>query len=291
VQIPQLAESLGFDSYLLPDHPTIGYECWTTLAAVAMATNRIKLGTLTSCIYYRNPVLLARAASDVDRISNGRLVLGIGFGNVESEFMALGIPWRSVHERQEALEETVYIMRGLWSRQPFTYRGTHFHLREANGAPGPLQQPHVPLIIGGGGERVTLRQVAQYADASNFAASNLAGSAFTLDDVKRKFAALRQHCAEIDRPYDSVLRTYLDVPVILAETRDAVQAKLASKMSPKSREFWKTSLLAVTPEEAIAHYRGLVAAGVQYFMVQLMGNDVETLRLLGERVLPAVANR
>jgi alkanesulfonate monooxygenase SsuD/methylene tetrahydromethanopterin reductase-like flavin-dependent oxidoreductase (luciferase family) len=200
VQIAQLAEALGIDSYLLPDHPTIGYECWTALAAVAMATNRIRLGTLTSCIYYRNPVLLARAASDVDRISNGRLVLAIGIGDVESEFVAFGIPWRSVHERQQALEETVHILRGLWSEQPFTYQGAHFQVKEANGAPGPLQQPHVPLIIAGGGERVTLRQVAQHADASNFAASTLAGSAFTLEDVQRKYAVLRQHCAEIGRP-------------------------------------------------------------------------------------------
>jgi alkanesulfonate monooxygenase SsuD/methylene tetrahydromethanopterin reductase-like flavin-dependent oxidoreductase (luciferase family) len=123
LHLARTAETLGFDSFWVPDHPTGGAECWTTLAALAAATTRIRLGSLTSCVFYRSPALLARAAADVDRISSGRLVLGLGIGDDDGEFAALNIPWLSVRERQQALEETVHIVRGLWNGQPFTYRG------------------------------------------------------------------------------------------------------------------------------------------------------------------------
>jgi alkanesulfonate monooxygenase SsuD/methylene tetrahydromethanopterin reductase-like flavin-dependent oxidoreductase (luciferase family) len=287
-QVVQLAEALGFDSYWTYDHPTGGSESWTTLAAVAESTAKMRLGTLTSCIFYRSPALLARAAADVDRISQGRLVLGLGIGDAEAEFTALGIPWLSVRERQQALEEAIQIVWGLWGEQPFTYQGKHFQVAEATGAPGPMQQPHVPLLIAGGGERVTLRQVAQYADVSNFGAHAWAGGAFTPEDVRRKYDALRGHCQAVGRPYEAILRTYADFPVILADTPDAVQAKLAA-IPTEDQAFYQTSTLAATTAEAIAHYRGLAAAGVQYFIVALWGHDVETLRLLGEQVMPAVS--
>jgi alkanesulfonate monooxygenase SsuD/methylene tetrahydromethanopterin reductase-like flavin-dependent oxidoreductase (luciferase family) len=147
-----------------------------------------------------------------------------------------------------------------------------------------VQQPHVPLLIAGGGERVTLRQVAQYADVSNFAPHPAAGSAYTSDDVRRKYDALRRHCDDMGRPYESILRTYLHFPVILAETPAAVQAKLA--MVPSDAR--EPSLLAATPSEAIAHYRDLAAAGVQYFIAATWGHDAETLRLLGQQVRPEI---
>src|SRR5262249_17478754 len=151
-------------------------------------------------------------------------------------------------------------------------------------APGPLQRPHVPLLIAGGGERVTLRQVAQYGDACNIGAHAWGGGAFTADDVRRKFDVLRQHCEAVGRPYEAILRTYLNIPVVLGKTRAAVQAKLDAIPAPVRAHF-QTSLLAATPEEANAHFRGLVAAGVQYFVVAVWGHDVESVRLLGEQVL------
>jgi alkanesulfonate monooxygenase SsuD/methylene tetrahydromethanopterin reductase-like flavin-dependent oxidoreductase (luciferase family) len=230
--------------------------------------------------------VLARAAADVDRISNGRLVLGVGIGDHRHEFAALNIPWLSARERQQALEETVQIVQGLWSEEPFTFQGTHFQVTGASGDPGPLQQPYVPLLIAGGGERGTLRQVAQYADVSNFGPHADAGSAFTPEDVRRKYEVLRRYCEQVGRPYDAVLRTYIDLP-ILAETRVAADAKIEA-MPADSRAYLGPALHGSTPAEAIAHFRELVDAGVQYFVLILWPGEMETLRLLGEQVIPAL---
>lgn len=281
------AEALGFDSYWTYDHPTFGFDCWTTLSAVAAVTHRMRVGTMTTSVYYRNPALLARMAADVDRISQGRLVLGLGIGDDTEEFERLGIEAPPVPQRLQGLEEAAQIIDGLWREPTFTWHGRHFKVEGASAAPGPQQEPHVPLMIAGGGERVTLRQVALYGDVSNMAASSLAGNAFTLDDVRRKYAALKAHCEAVGRPYDAILRSYLDLPVILGETHAAVEAKVAT-MPPPLRELFRTSTLAMTPDEAIVHYRDLVAAGVQYFMASHWGQDLETLHLLAERVIPAV---
>lgn len=289
LQVAQLAERLGFDSFWSPDHPMGGSGCWTTLAAVAAATTRIRVGSAISCISFRSPAELARAAADVDRISQGRLILGIGIGDNPGEFTQLGIPLQSVRERQQALEETIHIVRGLWSEQPFTYRGEHFQVVEATGAPGPLQQPYVPLLIGGGGERVTLRQVAQYADAANFGPHPDVGSAFTLADVRRKYDVLRGHCTVAGRPYDAILRTHVDF-LMLADTPAMAEDKVAALPAETRAYFGTPHPLGTTPAEAIAYFRGLVAAGVQYFLLLLWPHDVETLRLLGEQVMPAVTD-
>jgi alkanesulfonate monooxygenase SsuD/methylene tetrahydromethanopterin reductase-like flavin-dependent oxidoreductase (luciferase family) len=220
-------------------------------------------------------------------MSAGRLVLGLGIGDAADEFAQQAIPWPPVRERQHALEEAVAVVQGLWRERAFTYQGAHLQVREGTGAPGPVQQPRVPLLIAGGGERVTLRQVAQLADVSNFAAHSWAGSAFTLEDVQRKYAALRRHCEAIGRPYTSILRTYLDFPVVLAETAAAVQAKVA-QVPEEAQAFYRSSFLAATPQEAVRHYRALAAAGVQYFIAATWEHDAETLRVLAEQVMPEV---
>jgi alkanesulfonate monooxygenase SsuD/methylene tetrahydromethanopterin reductase-like flavin-dependent oxidoreductase (luciferase family) len=229
--------------------------------------------------------VLARAAADVDRISKGRLVLGLGIGDDAPECAAMGLPFPSVRERLQAMDETVQILEGVWAEQPFTFQGTQLQVAGVRVAPGPLQRPHVPLMICGGGERVTLRQVAQYGDVSNFAAHAWAGSAFTLDDVRRKYETLRRHCDAAGRPYESILRTYLDIPVVLAKTHTALQTKLDA-IPAGVRTHFQSSTLAATPDEAISHFRDLADAGVQYFVVALYGHDTETVRLLGQEVLP-----
>jgi alkanesulfonate monooxygenase SsuD/methylene tetrahydromethanopterin reductase-like flavin-dependent oxidoreductase (luciferase family) len=284
LNLARMAEESGFDSFWVADHPLNGHDCWTTLAALAATTSTIRLGSATSCVYFRSPALLARVAADVDRISNGRLALGVGIGDNQGEFAALHIPWLKASERQQALEETVQIVRGLWSEEPFTYQGTRFQLTEATGAPGPVQQPHVPLLIAGGGERGTLRQVAQYADMTNFGPHPHVGSAFTLDDVRRKYDVLRRYCEEFGRPYHAILRSYIDLP-ILAETQEAADAKYQA-MPAGARAYLGPAIHGRTPDETIVHYRDLVQAGVQYFMLML--DDLETFRLLGERVIPAL---
>jgi len=163
-------EALGFDSFWGIDHPLSvwGGDCWTALTALAAVTTRIRLGSLVSCIYYRSPVLLARQAADVDRWSNGRLVLGLGIGDAPNEFAQMQIPFPAVRERHAALAETLTILDGLWGVAPFTYQGRHFGVTDVTFHKRPVQKPHLPLLIAGGGEKLTLRRVARSADMCNF---------------------------------------------------------------------------------------------------------------------------
>jgi alkanesulfonate monooxygenase SsuD/methylene tetrahydromethanopterin reductase-like flavin-dependent oxidoreductase (luciferase family) len=281
------AEELGFDAYWLNDHPTRSMDCWTTLAGLAMATTRIRLMSLVSCIYYRSPALLARQAADVDRLSGGRLVLGVGVGDDVPEFAQLGIDFPPARERQRALEETLEIVSGLWSGEPFSYAGEHFSLERAKMSPGPVQEPHVPVMIGGGGEKVTLRQVARYADVSNFGPHEWVGSAFTLDDVTRKYDVLRGYCEEIGRPFDSILRSHWTPLLTLAPSASALEVKRASSRIPDAGRL-KMEALFATPDGAIKHYQALADRGVQYFLATVNGRDDETIRLLADEVLPAI---
>jgi alkanesulfonate monooxygenase SsuD/methylene tetrahydromethanopterin reductase-like flavin-dependent oxidoreductase (luciferase family) len=299
-------EDLGFDSFWISDHPIIlPIDCWTALAALAVETRRIRLGPLVSCVYYRPPALLARMAADVDRLSGGRLVLGLGIGDYAPEFGQLRLPLPPASERQVALAETVEIVRGLWAEGSFTYTGRHFQVVDAAIRPGPQQRPRVPVLIGGGGERVTLGQVAQYADVSNFSPSAVAGKAWSLEDVRRKLAILGEHCERVGRPPESVLRSHLSY-LILAESEAGVQAKLDAlaagppldehaRQPGMPRQFTtqyafpsptplRYVLVAGTPPQVTTYYRALVEAGIRYFIVQCR-SDRETVRLLAEKVM------
>jgi alkanesulfonate monooxygenase SsuD/methylene tetrahydromethanopterin reductase-like flavin-dependent oxidoreductase (luciferase family) len=281
----QEVEALGFDSYWTMDHPTSGMDCWTLLSALAVTTSTIRLGMAVNCIFYRSPTLLARMAADVDRLSGGRLILGLGIGNHEKEFAKMGIPFLSVRERQEALAETLNIVEGLWGGTPFTYSGKYFQVREANVRPGPAQQPYVPILLAGGGERVTLRNVAQFSDIANFGPDKRAGSAFTPADIMRKYDVLAQHCAELGRDYDSILRSYSAAPVLVAETQARLREKLDA-IPVHIREGYATSTVTGTLDEICSYFKTLVNAGVRYFIVGIFGNDLETVRLLGKLVVP-----
>jgi alkanesulfonate monooxygenase SsuD/methylene tetrahydromethanopterin reductase-like flavin-dependent oxidoreductase (luciferase family) len=173
--LAQMAEGLGFDSFWRVDHPMLGHDCWVTLAAVAAVTRTIRLGTHVSCVAYRPPVLLARMAADIDAISNGRMVIGLGSGDMPREFQQLGIAYPTIQERQAALEEAIGIIRPLLRGETVTFAGTHHRADGAVLRPPPVQQPYIPLLIAGGGERTTLRYVAQYADMSSMAAASWAG--------------------------------------------------------------------------------------------------------------------
>ena len=292
LRLGQTAERLRFDSYWVQDHPMTGPDCWTSLAALATTTERLRLGSIVSCVYYRSPVLLARQAADVDRLSGGRLVLGVGLGDDETEFRQMNLPMPPVPERQAALEETVHIVRGLWSGRPFTFAGAHFGLRNATLAAGPIQQPRIPLLIAGGGERVTLRQVAQHADVSNFGENQHTGGARTLEDMRRKLDALRRHCADAGRPYETILKSHIGLPVVIGESSDALATKLEARFGALATEQaarHRASAVSGTPGELIAYYRGLIDLGFRYFVAAIYSDDAETYELLARRVMPAFA--
>lgn len=283
----QMVEGLGFDSYWVSDHPILSQDAWITLTIAAQATKTIRLGTLVSCIFYRTPAMLARLAADVDRLSNGRVILGVGIGDLPQEFEQLGIPLPSTKARQQALEEAIQTIVNLWQSEEFTFEGTPLQAQQPRLPGTPVQQPRIPILIAGGGERVTLRQVAQYADVANFGAHAVMGGAYETNDVVRKYDVLHNHCEAQGRPYDSVLRSHLTFPLVMAETQEALQAKLG-KLPQGWLKMFGSSLIAGVPQEVIASYQALAAAGVQYFICSLFRNDVETLHILAERVMPAV---
>ena len=280
------AEQLGFDAYWANDHPNRSMDTWTLLSALAMATERIRLISLVSCVYYRSPLLIARQAADVDRISDGRLVLGIGIGDDVPEFKQMCLPFPPVAQRQETMEEALAVIRGLWREETFSFEGKYFRLDKARLVPKPVQEPYVPILIGGGGERTTLRQVAQFADVSNFSPHEWSGSAFEISDVRRKYEALRAHCEARGRPYESVLRSHYTPLLTLAENEVDLERKRANSRIP-DRQLRSVPVFA-TPEQAIAHYQALADAGAQYFLATINGHDDETVRLLAEEVAPAV---
>jgi alkanesulfonate monooxygenase SsuD/methylene tetrahydromethanopterin reductase-like flavin-dependent oxidoreductase (luciferase family) len=281
----QMVEDLGFDSYWRPDHPLLIPDCWATLAGIAAITRRLRLGSLVSCVFYRNPALLARMVADVDRISQGRVVLGLGAGDMAAEFRAMGVVYPPLHERQAALAEALDVVPRLLRGEEVNYQGAYARLEGATLRPGPAQQPYVPLLVGGGGEQTTLRLVARYADASSLGAGDWGGAAATDADVRHKYAALAAHCAAEGRPGAAVLRAFHLVPALLAESPAALAAK-REQAPPELLASAGAAGLIGTPEQAIARLQPLVAAGCQYFTLAIL--DTETLRLVAERVMPAL---
>jgi alkanesulfonate monooxygenase SsuD/methylene tetrahydromethanopterin reductase-like flavin-dependent oxidoreductase (luciferase family) len=284
----QAVEDLGFDSLWLSDHPLVaGHGLWPPLAALAEVTRTIRLGTLVSCVSYRSPAVLAREAADVDRISGGRLILGLGSGDMPAEFDGLGMDYPAVNTRQAALEEALRIIPPLLHGQAVTFQGETFKVNGALLQPAALQQPHVPILVAGGGKRTTLRCVAQYADACNLGAAAWAGHAHTPEDARRKLEVLGRHCEEIGRPANTVLRTAL-LTTVLAESSNAAQEKLAL-IPPQRVAFLERLVVAGTPEDAVCHVRTLLEAGFQYVMFFLPSPDWESVELLARRVIPNVA--
>jgi alkanesulfonate monooxygenase SsuD/methylene tetrahydromethanopterin reductase-like flavin-dependent oxidoreductase (luciferase family) len=280
----QTTEGLGFDSYWRPDHPTRLPDCWTMLSAVAACTRRLRIGSLVTPVFYRNPLLLASIVAAVDDVSNGRVVLGLGGGDLEDEFRAMGMSFPPIRQRQAALSEALQTIPRLLRGKTVTHADTYFKLEEAH-LPSPApQQPHVPLLVGGGGER-TLRLVAEYADGSNLVPADWGGGASTPEDVQRKYAVLREHCAAVGRPFDAILRSFEFVPVVLADTPAALEAKRA-QVPPQLIAFAGQAALIGTPEQAVERMRPFVEMGVQYFVLSVL--ELDTLRLFAERVMPAL---
>jgi alkanesulfonate monooxygenase SsuD/methylene tetrahydromethanopterin reductase-like flavin-dependent oxidoreductase (luciferase family) len=278
------AEERGFDAYWINDHPMREMDTFTTLAALAVVTSRIRLMSLVSCVYYRPPVLIARGAADVDRLSGGRLVLGLGAGDDEPEFAQMGLSFPSVAERQKVLSQAVDVVQGLLSGEPRD-GDARSPLAGAQLRPGPVQRPRVPLLIGGGGERYTLKQVARYADVSNFGPHEWAGGAFEPVDVRRKYEVLRRYCQDVNRDYEEILRSHWTPLLTLAPDHDRLEEKRRTTRVPDGD---RARPLFATPREAIAHFRGLQSDGVEYFMATVGAQDGETVDLLAEEVVPAL---
>ena len=269
--IAQRAERAGLYSMWVMDHffqiSVIGpptnemLEGWTALTFAAGHTNRIKLGTMVTGVTYRHPGLLVKTATTLDVLSHGRAYFGIGAAWNEEEHLGLGVPFPPVAERFERLEETLQIALQMWAGDEKAYEGKHYHLARPLNSPQSVQRPHPPILIGGTGERKTLRLVAQYGDACNILAR------LGKDVLQHKLNVLRGHCEALGRPYEQIEKTTLDIMRFSRDGRDG----------------------SMTPAAAIDHFASLAAMGIDqaiYSMPSVF--DLEPFDLLATEIVPAV---
>jgi F420-dependent oxidoreductase-like protein len=227
------ADQAGVDTVWVVDHllqadPTAApgetemLEAYTTLGFLAGQAERVRLGTMVTGVTFRPPALLVKAVTTLDVLSGGRAWLGLGAGYQAEEAAAMGLPLPPVAERFERLEETLQIATRMWAGDDAPFEGTHYRLGRPDGSPLPIQRPRPPILIGGTGERRTLRLVARYADACNL---------FDIPDggrtVKHKLEVLARHCADLGRPYEQIEKT-LSTRLEAGEPSDAFVARCAA---------------------------------------------------------------
>lgn len=281
----QLAERLGFDAVFAGDYSWIFPDPFVYLSALAAVTERVQLGTLVVSIYLRHPSYLSRLVADLDVLSRGRFILGVGIGESEDQLRSVDVPVRSAPERQDALAEAIEIVRGAWTSDAHTYAGQYFRTSRSRVIPPP-PRPGPPILIGGGGKR-TLRQVAHFGDACNFGGT---WDAITPAQVRERLDLLRDQCAAEGRPYEDILRTHLSM-VVIARDELKLQAKLGRYFRPEAVDYMQTIgwLVAGTAEGVAEYYAARAQAGMQYFITHLADtDDEETMTLLAEDVLPCV---
>ena len=281
-RVAQTADDVGFASAWLVDHfhttprpsQEVTFECWTTTAALARDTRRIRIGQTVTCNGYRNPALLAKMASTVDILSHGRLTFGIGAGWHEQEYRGYGYNFPDTTERLRRLDEAVQVILAMWTQEEAAFEGKYYQVRGAINQPKGVQQPHIPLLIGGGGEQVTLKLVAQYADACNVFGD--------LETIKHKFAVLKEHCKAIERDYESIHRT-VGAFCCIGKTNEQAQAKFPSALLGRPVA---AGALIGTPETISLRLADLEAAGVQEVILGFPDIlQLDTLRFFAQEVM------
>ena len=269
-EIAQTADAVGFHSIWVMDHffqldPMLGkaeepmLEGYSALSYLAGITKNVKLGTLVTGVIYRQPGLLIKQVTNLDVLSEGRAYFGVGAAWYDREAHGLGFPFPPVSERFEWLEETLQIAHQMWSGEVKAFNGTHFKMEEALCSPLPISKPHPPIMIGGMGEKKTLRMVAQYADACNLFAR--AGT----DVLKHKLEVLEQHCEVVGRPFNDIERTTLDTVHLAPD--------------------------AMSPNDVIQTCRDLADIGIQHaiFNMPLNVQEITPLETFGKEIIPVVS--
>jgi len=298
------AENKGFDSFWVMDHfhqiSVVGkpeepmLEGWTTISVLAGITTRIKLGTLVTGVIYRYPSILAKIAATLDVLSKGRLFLGIGASWNEEESLAYGIgestnnsgsnnatspiSFPSNKERLLRLEEALQIIRKMWTEEPSaSFKGKYYQIHNAYCNPKPIQKPTPPILVGGSGEKRTLKIVAKYADACN-----LFGSAET---VRKKLDILKTHCRNVNRDYDSILKTKLGVVVIDNDglmAKKKVQQAFIGMPEAQLREF----AIYGTPDDVLKQIKEFEDVGIQYLIVDLEPQrEIEAVEVFADEII------
>lgn len=282
VEMAVAAEESGFSSLWVMDHfyqlPALGgadqpmLEGYTLLGALAARTDRIELGTLVTGVTYRNPALLAKMVTTLDIVSSGRAILGIGAAWHDIEHEGLGFDFPGVKERMDRLEEAVQICRAMFTEDTPSFVGRYYAIKEARNLPRPVRSGGIPIMIGGGGEKRTLRLVAQYADLCNVSGD--------LDIVRHKLEVLRGHCADVGRDPSQITNTRLtslflgDSPEQAVETREMITNMAGA-------EFVGSCTIG-TDDQVVDQVAASLDAGVDYPIFNLPFADAATVGRAGE---------
>jgi F420-dependent oxidoreductase-like protein len=291
VTVAQTAEACGFDAFFRSDHfLTMGgdglpgpTDAWLTLGAIARETDRIRLGTLVTSATFRQPGLLAVQVAQVDAMSDGRAELGLGAGWYDGEHTAYGVPFPPLGERFERLEEQFAILTGLWTTplgETYDFDGRHYQLKDSPALPKPVQRPHPPLIVGGGGPTRTPRLAATYADEFNLPFSSVA-------DTEAQYGRVRAACQARGRDPETLRLSAAQV--VCCGSDEAEVERRAASIGRKPDEL-RAHGAAGTPDEVVARLKEFEAVGAETVYLQVLDlNDLGHLELLSEEVLPQVS--
>ncbi len=291
------AEALGFDTLWTNDHllASVGppeapeLEAWTLLAAMATTTSKIQIGSMVTNNVFRYPAVLAKMATTVDHLSNGRLILGIGSGWFEREHQAYGIPFPSVKDRTDALAESLEVITKLWAADPtVSFKGKFYTLTDAPFMPKPIQKPHPPIMIGGVGEKKVLPLVAKYAQMWNI-------PSLPADQIAEKNKVLEKICKKVGRNCAEIERSYL-TPLYIKGDMSEVKTLLerVADLRKVSVDEVLRSVLAGDPETVKKQMQAYIDAGVTHFIINLRRPglyDLEGVRLFAKEVMPAFRNK
>jgi len=279
-------ERLGYHSLWLDDHLMFKdssiLECWTTLSALSSKTRTIRLGTMATCNSFRHPALLAKMTATIDNISKGRLELGIGSGIQQAEHVSYGLPFPKPSDRTSRLNESVEIIKKMWTQEKTSYAGKHYQINEAFCEPKPVQKPHPPITIAGGGEKLTLKVTAQHADRYDW------GCLTSLEQYKHKMEVLQKYCKATGRDYREIEKScWPGGQVFIASQRRELDEKL-SQRKPRNMsigDFEKTNLVG-TPEQCLRSIQQYVDLGVTFFML-FFGDlpSTDGLKLFAETII------
>jgi len=280
------AEKLGYDSVWVGDHLSrhLGdyrLECWTVLSTFAVITKKIRFGSLTLSNQFRNPAVLAKMVATLDVISNGRLEFGIGTGWHKREHQAYGLQFPKAKKRVEMLEETIEIMEKIWTQEKASFNGHYYKIKDAMCTPKPVQQPHPPITIGGGGTNL-LKVVAKYADRWDTHGS--------LKHYRKKIQILKDKCEKIGRDFNQIEKSHFSEMVEVYEDYESFLNNLKERhkremnrdvkdlyqrrVIPVSFEQWFTEIkdrsLMGTPEQIISQIQKYRSLGVSYFILRFV---------------------
>lgn len=299
-RIVDRTEALGYESLWRSDHLTPlvredtreALEAWVSFSTLAARTSRIRFGPMVSPMTFRHPSVLAKMAASIDRLSDGRLEMGLGAGWHEGEHQAFGLPFYTIPVRFEMLEEGLQVIRALWTQDNVSFEGKHYSLKNVTCYPKPLQSPRPPIVIGGNGERRTIPIAASYADEWN-------GTSLLPSSYQAKREVLKARCEELGRDPTTIRCSWMGA-LLIGRNESDVERRLkriqgimtsASDMTGATpASLAKKGWLSGTSAQVVEQMLALEEAGVERFMLQIYDyDDMEPLDIVAQEVMPVVS--